>query len=436
MSHQKFWNRVLSIMLLLSSIQPMGTAEAQTHSDFNLDYFNQLLRDGLKASGKNDFKQAEQIFQQAIGYATTQHAPDVQIANADGLLGELYLHTGRNEDAERLLVSAISKMEMTIPPLRESVAIFSNSLGVVYAHQGRYQKAVQTHEKAIKLYETYLNNSQSFVRMYPLILSNLSAGYQELAQYQNAQRDATTALDFARRHPGKHKTFYISMLLQTSWTYIYQGNYSQAERMIHEAVALLHKSDVAMLSRAQSYLAWVSGREGNYGEAENLYDKTLETNKRLYGKYSTAYITDLISKGKILLEQDKFDQAKPIVQEAEMLMQTASSAPLRGDLLYELGKLAQHDKNFAAAEEYFNQAIETEKSVTGAIHRHQVRYYYGLAELYAEQGKRDSAILNYKEAIAMQQKIAPETHPDLAMLQNKLNNYLSNTSPDNVIHTN
>lgn len=419
--------RICAITAFLLLIQSMTLVKAQSYNAFDLERFHQTLREGVKVRDSGDFNQSASIFKQALDDAIYQNAPNTAIANAEGLLGQTYQLIGKNVEGKKLLIHAISIMEMNIPPDWQSVATYSNSLGLIYRDQGHYRDAMRLHAKVVKLYETYLSNSKVRTIAYPIALHNLSIDYHELAQYQNAQVIANKALEFSKHHPGKHKASYAIMLLQSSWTYTYQGNYSQAENMIRKSM-VLNKSNVEALGIAYGYLAWVVSQEGKYEEAEALYDKALTSKENLYGKYSQPYLSDLINKAKILVEQGKFEQARPLAQEANTLMGVRNIAILHGDLLYDLGKIAQHDKDYDAAEQYFKQAIAVEQSVTGPIHRHHVRYHHGLAELYAEVGKQEAAISHYQQAIAMQQKVAPQTHPDLAKIQKSLNDYLVKTS--------
>ncbi|MCE3234982.1 MAG: exported protein of unknown function, contains repeat [Vampirovibrio sp.] len=425
------WNHIGALLTCLLLFQPFTTAEAQDSCPFDDYHFINRLKEGDKKNGLKDYSQAALIFSEAVDYAKRCDAPAYRIANAEGLLGITYRLMDRNREAENLLVHAIAVYESTLPADWGVIANYYNVLGVLYYEQGHLNKAKSAHSTSVTLYETSLNQSKEKNDLYFLSLINLAKDYWEVAQFREGDEQFQKALDVLKRYPGKNKDAYGSKLLEVSFYYIEKGDFDEAERMILQAEKLLQISNSPMLSKAYSYHALVSLKKNKYVESETLYNQALASIERLYGKQGIRYLAGLVNKAYLFIEQAKFEQVRPLVQEASSLMGNNKYPILHGGVLYLQGSMAQADHDFLAAEKYFMDAIEAEKRVFGNTHRNIAKFHAALAKLYAEQGKQALALEHFKAAIEIQKKVAPLSHPDYDQLLKSYNAFLAK-SPEYV----
>ncbi len=109
-----------------------------------------------------------------------------------------------------------------------------------------------------------------------------------------------------------------------------RGDYKEAERLYHEALALRRERlgpehlDVA---QSLSSLAWVCRRLQRFGEAEALYLEALAIRRKLLGSDDPDVARSLTSLGACLTKEGRYLEAEKSLTEALMILRKAPDPP-------------------------------------------------------------------------------------------------------------
>ena len=155
-----------------------------------------------------------------------------------------------------------------------------------------------------------------------------------------------------------------------------RGKFIEVFKNCEELLAINKKSILAYELLQVSYAAI-----GNFDRAQELIDSLKEA--------STNLSLTHLSKGIILLSQQKFDEA---VEECQASISLDKDNPLA---LYYLGRIHSDKKEFEKADTYFRKAVESEPALALA--------YTGLGINYLLQGNAQESFKNYKKALEIDQ---------------------------------
>jgi CHAT domain-containing protein len=203
------------------------------------------------------------------------------------------------------------------------------------------------------------------------------------------------------------------------------GNYTQAEQMYKQALAIRKKvlgEDHPDYAISLNNLAVLYESMGNYGEAWPLFKQSLTIIKRFLGEDHPDYATSLNNLAALYESMGNYAEAEPLYKEAlaitkkilgEDHLDYATSLNNLAALYYVLG-------NYAQAETFFKLALAIIKRFLGEDHPDYATSLNNLAVLYEILGNYAQAEMLNKEALAIRKKVLGEDHPDYAISLNNL----------------
>jgi tetratricopeptide (TPR) repeat protein len=99
---------------------------------------------------------------------------------------------------------------------------------------------------------------------------------------------------------------------------------------------------------------------------------------------------------------------------------------VRGVVLSNLGELMREKKDYTAAIEFYDQAIEALRAVYGPSHMTIATALNNKGLAFQFSGDAETAEALYRESLAMRQELLPASHPDIAQSMNNLAQFLRN----------
>ncbi len=239
------------------------------------------------------------------------------------------------------------------------------------------------------------------------VLRKAAAYLRARAQHQQAEPLYQRALSIGERVLGPAHPDVAFSLNGLALLYAEQGKYEQAEPLYQRALSIGEQVlgpahfDVAQLLNGLATLYW---RQGKYEQAKPLYEQALHIREEALGAEHPE-TTDLLNGLAFLyMEQGKDEQARLLCWRTLHIWKRALEANYP-DLAYPLNNRAEQGKE--------GQALYIWEHV-GAQYPHVAYPLYGLAILYAREGKDEQAASFYKCALHIREQAMGPEHPDLA----------------------
>ena len=313
------------------------------YHDFRWDW---LVRDGHLAYAKGRYKEALEIYQQAMdkggkdplmlfrmGYCYRTLRKDKEAsghfaASMDGLktaypkhkynwlsryyLAEMLAEEGRPDRAKQQLDQAIRLN----PRFEQAYLLYGN----LHYRTGEYGFAAEKYRSAT---EANPKSLQAFL--------NLGAAYEAMGETEKAISAYTSAKSIAPRD--------MDILLSLAGLYSRAGHLQKAMEQYSEILQIEPNSEIALLGTARA--AWATGEQDR---AVEFYQKALAVNLRSYEA--------LLGLGLAMLKAGELDKAE------DYLKKTLDVNPESKEAHYNLGVLYQTKGDFDAAIREFVRAIE------------------------------------------------------------------------------
>jgi tetratricopeptide (TPR) repeat protein len=215
-------------------------------------------------------------------------------------------------------------------------------------------------------------------------------------------------------------------IVDAAFPYIEFSNWSDCERLIGHALACAthielntFESDVSarLLNQAACYL-W---ERAQYGEAESLFRRALETREKVNGSEHPETARSLNNLAELYRRQAKYAEAEPLFRRAlEIGEKVLGQHPNMAFSLNNLGGLYREQGKYAEAEPLLRRALEIRESVLGPQHPDTAISLNNLGDLYREQGKYGEAEPLLRRALEISEKANGPEHPDTAVSLNNL----------------
>jgi tetratricopeptide (TPR) repeat protein len=309
-------------------------------------------------------------------------------------LGDVYTNLGLLKEAEDLLKEARS-----VPSQPNDVsAREALSLGEVQYQRGENDAALASLQGALMLAE------QSSVRD-PLVraqvLCALGDLYVSTQDYEKARLLLQQALTIASGSSPAEREIVAHALESIAQADFYDNHLDRAAAEFKTALAArialsgdLHPAAIEITDALGS----VEYMRGNLAAADEYYRRTLTTERRVLGEHDPEIGTTLNNLGRVLLEQRKFVEARPLLQEALGMQLSQRVDTDAKALVFIFANLALADAelgDLADAEPLF------QKGLSAAIsnkHRLQGPILTDLADLECRTGRVDQGLARLDEA--------------------------------------
>jgi len=325
---------------LLAPIQPERITTDQVYRLY-------LLRGQIHSSA-GEYQEAVVDLRAAIAQGEALNDSEYT-ERARNLLGtayyQLYNYTLAMENHARCN-AAIESGQITDPIF--SLEIFSN-LANDYFRLGDLEKAVSFYHSALETLETFNRDSKSFAQK-----------YMEISQHYKSVGKMAMAREYALRSLA-----------------VYEMRDEQ------RLVGLTHQR----LGRALE-------KQSNLDDAEQEYRKAITIERELNDEVSASICHTALAE--LLLKRSQMDDAEYEAQEALKFARSSTDAQTQGQALIALAQIRHEQDDFAAADEFFTQALE----LLDASNAHEIAAssYFRFANLLEERGEVQRSLSAIKKA--------------------------------------
>ena len=237
--------------------------------------------DALIASG--NLPEAEKDLKSWINEAKSFGRSADQLTLFNELEG-LYRVTGRAREASEISKEALAIIEEM--GLTGTVHHATTLLNAATAHRaaGDLNEALSLYAEAQKIYEI-LKGEPGILYYNAALSNNLAQVYQELGQFEDAEKHLKKALSIIRTIPGagsEEATTHTNLAL----LYSGMGRLSEAEEEINLSLHYYQTPEGAgdaHFSSAFSAAGTIAAKKGNPDEAENYFSEALSFSEKVFG---------------------------------------------------------------------------------------------------------------------------------------------------------
>lgn len=192
------------------------------------------------------------------------------------------LDYGLNKDAESVYLRQIPLAEELYSTNHESTAISYNNIGIVYAEQGYYDKALEYHQKALLIREKVLGTEHPETAC---SYNNIGSAYREQGKYDKALECHLKALAIREKLLGTEHPDTAASYNNIGSVYDDKDDYDKALEYYFKAMKIVEKNLGEHPNTASSYnnIGSVYYKQGNHNEALKYFHKALEIDEKVLG---------------------------------------------------------------------------------------------------------------------------------------------------------
>jgi tetratricopeptide (TPR) repeat protein len=277
-------------------------------------------------------------------------------------------------------------------------------LGRVQIFEATYRRAIDAHDQAMAALAV---GESAMARKY---FADAVAGYQ-------------SAIEQARLALPENSMILAGYLHRIAVLFYELGKYREGIPPAEEAVKIANlKASPLKLANYLNDLASIYYFQGDHSEAEPLYVRALEIDKRIYGADHPDVATSLNNLAELYKSQGKYSEAEPLyVRSLEIReRQLGADHPHVATSLNNLALLYESQGKYSEAEPLYVRSLEIRERQLGADHPHVATSLNNLAALYVSQGKYSEAEPLYLRSLKILERQLGADHPDVATSLNNL----------------
>jgi tetratricopeptide (TPR) repeat protein len=327
---------------------------AEAVASFLIDSFR--LADPSQARGKEIT--AHEILNNGAGRITRElrNQPALQATLLD-TIGTVYLGLGQPDDARPLIEQGLS-IRRRLAAESADVARSLYSLNRVYE-----QKSDWTTAEALARESLAINRKLSGETSLDTAGSLCALGFvlQAKGEPGAAEQYFEKCLKIRTDRLGRNDERVAAPLDNLALIAQQRSDYARAEQLLREALAIARNrlgEDHPQYIFYLRHLAEVMFDRGEVQTAETLYRQSLDLYRRVFGNDHAETVDAMSSLGNFLIETGRLDEAQDILQSVlETDRRLRPQHSYVGNDLENLGRLAFRRRQFAAASDYFRDAL-------------------------------------------------------------------------------
>ncbi len=295
----------------------LGILEYQQENT-NLLYPRVLADIGMLYSGMGRYNLAMEFTTRALELRKELRGEQsVDYAASLNNLAVLNKNMGNFNEAEELFTQTLALNEQTSGKNSMPYAITLNNRGVLYQNLGRYSEAEQDLKQCLQIAAKELNTKSG---KYARFQTNLGLLYQQQQKYDEAEAIFQQAIIAMSRNPLKSKKSnpdYAHLLEMKASLYIERGNYSKAEPLLTEAIAIYERkfgADFSGYGLARAHLGALYRMQGNFSKAKTNLTEGLGVLGNTYGQNHPYYVETQTELALLYWQQNDVNQADSYFQ--------------------------------------------------------------------------------------------------------------------------
>ena len=328
-------------------------AQTEEYQSLQADIMNNFA---ILHRTQGQYIDAERKYQKAleINIALSKNDPgkyQASIAQVHNNLGVLYRHLKRDKEAEEALLRALKIRRHLVSSdpgkyrlgkYRLPLATTLNILGRLYIHCKRYNDAKPLLDEAYEIKRKLADKSpEAYIPTLTIAITSLGLYYYRIEKYKEAETELKKALDLRRELAHKSPQVYNFRLANTlnilGMVYRDTGWYKEAEEALKEACRIRRRlADInpdsferhladTLNNLGILYTQWDNRDTGRYEEAEEALKEACRIRRRLVDinpdSFERRLADTLNNLGMLYTQWDKYDLAESHLKEALKIQQ-------------------------------------------------------------------------------------------------------------------
>ena len=400
---------VLIAGIVVSTIFAVGQARARVEAQSIADF----LRTGVLGP----------VADAKAGEATVSYVLDAASENLEGkftdrplieasireTLGGTYRSLAESKKAEQHWSRALEIYRQHFGPEHPATLRAMDGLYWVYDDQERHYDAERLRTKMLQI-ELGMHGVG-----YGGNIGALAHTYHHLGKYKEAESRYNELLKIVQRERGEdYIRSYPLLMCNLARVYSAQGRYGEAEQLFRKTLEiaewgaehrwrLVYTADLADMYRDQ----------GRYAEAEPMLAKTLQTERKVLGDGHKLTLRSMHYLGRVLTALEHYEDANDLLTKGLMLgrQQLREGHPETLRFVDALAVLHTKLGNDVEAERCFKEALQGRQKELGEDHPETLESKNDLGVLYKEQGRYDEADPLLRQAVrGRTERLGPQ-HP-------------------------
>lgn len=391
-----------------------------------------------------DFTTAENHANQALHFSSLFENDSLWIESKKSIL-TLFYQQGKYRDALNIAEDVLNKKILLFGTDHFDVAVEYNDIGVLSFMLGEYSKATDAYSRAFGIIE----NEESHLDLRAQLLNNMGVAYARQGSYLKALDHYVRSLDLKRQymdsdHPSlgtnlrnigmiysrigeyHHGLDYYQQALKNWKNYyggshpkvgelyqdisvikMYSGNYQDALQLQLEGLDIMKmKLDPShpKIAAGNSNLGMIYMGLEMYSEAEKHNRASIRQQIEQYGDAYPHLAINYSNLGTVFSETGQYDSAKVYFEKAlHLRINQYGEDHYRTAIIYgKIGSMYFHSEDYPSAEIYMKKALTIAKDFWEEYHHRTGEFYVRLGRLYSKLNDHETALNYYQKNVICQ----------------------------------
>jgi serine/threonine-protein kinase len=321
---------------------------------------------------------------------------------------------GQVPTLQDVLEAAETGLEKELAAQPEVMAAMLAVLGVVYIEQGNTARATLLLERSLAIRERLLPADHEDIAESLYALGRVK---RSKSAYEPARRDLERSLRIRERVLGPDHPLLAEVLSELGNVGYFTGKYEEGRAALRRAVAIEEKHGGRRLAFWLTNLSNLEIALDDYAAGRQTLERSLEVAIKTDGRLTSRADASLINLAVLLRQQEEFERARGLFEQAMSLIESAYSGEHPGFLftLGELGELFIATGDHGRAREYLERCLRDTERIMGPDHGAMAAplTYYGRLQLAA--GNPIEALASIERALQVRRKVlGTDRHADIA----------------------
>jgi tetratricopeptide (TPR) repeat protein len=205
----------------------------------------------------------------------------------------------------------------------------------------------------------------------------------------------------------------------------WQGNYAEAERLFDQVLAVQRRvlgNAHPDTLRTLHNLAWGMAYQGRFAEAELVHRQVLTERQQALGDDDPDTLDTRLKLAQVIARQGRYEEAERLYEELiiDQNRELGSDHPDTLDARHALAEVIAAQGKHEDAERLHRQVLADRQKLLGSDHPETLESAYALAEVIAAQHRYKEAEQLHRQVLADRQRILGGDHPDTLQSQKAL----------------
>jgi tetratricopeptide (TPR) repeat protein/DNA-binding CsgD family transcriptional regulator len=381
-----------------------------------------------------DFKQAKLLLEGVLSTLSRNHPNHPKIAQISLYLGNTYQELGDYEKAKDTLNKALVLYQKLAPEDRYAGEARTLSfLGSIYRYFGNYKKAANLLEQSYDIYKKHISETHAGALF---ALSHLGVLQGALGNNEKAKSLLEKSFLGYKKQFSENSVRAAWVLAHLGSIYRNLGEYEKAKSLLEKTLTI-YKAHFPehnlVIGWVLTHLGAVHLELGNYREAKILLEKSLTIHQKHLNKDHLKIAWTSLNLGRVYVKLSQFQEGQALLEKSLKACEAQKEKNHMeiARILHALGELYLAKNQMEAAEKYFLKSLET-----FLVHKHPDRYmvFESLGELnvkrsiqamhnnnkfYSHKFKK-RAVEHLQQALGVAKTSFPITSPHKARIESKL----------------